>query len=166
MRKSTEVLLFFSEKLGSLTVHQASKMLWFADKAHLAKWGKVITNEKYIARQYGPVPKETYNRMQLSRDFGHPEDPNSENGEFEVRGYVITGRRKPDLSLLSESEIEVCNNVLNKYGKKSFNELTELSHTSDYKNTPQNKEIKFNDIVDDIDKNGLLKEHLSIAYGG
>jgi Protein of unknown function (DUF4065) len=60
-----------------------NKILWFADVAYFERYGKSITGDEYVKRQFGPVPKHVpmaireleESRMIVSREvdyFGRP----------------------------------------------------------------------------------------------
>src|SRR5687768_12406409 len=42
------------EDLGATKLN---KILWFADVAYYERFGKTITGDEYVKRQFGPVPK-------------------------------------------------------------------------------------------------------------
>lgn len=59
--KSIASLLFISEGLGgACELYPLLKILYFAEKKQLAKYGRSITGDAIIAMKYGPVPTCTY----------------------------------------------------------------------------------------------------------
>lgn len=55
-RKTTQGLNFFARSSGgSINKMKALKLLYFADRYHLRKYGRPITNDEYFAMNFGPV---------------------------------------------------------------------------------------------------------------
>jgi uncharacterized phage-associated protein len=56
-RKATQALNFFARQDGgTINKMRALKLLFFADRYHLRKYGRPIANDEYFAMDYGPVP--------------------------------------------------------------------------------------------------------------
>jgi uncharacterized phage-associated protein len=56
-RKATQALNFFAcQNGGGINKMRALKLLFFAERYHLRKYGRPITNDEYFAMDYGPVP--------------------------------------------------------------------------------------------------------------
>jgi len=56
-RKVTQALNFFARQDGgTINKMRSLKLLFFADRYHLRKYGRPITNDEYFAMDYGPVP--------------------------------------------------------------------------------------------------------------
>ena len=59
-RKSTQVLNFFANKQGGqINKMKALKLIFLADRYHIRKYGRLITNDVYVAMKHGPVPSTT-----------------------------------------------------------------------------------------------------------
>lgn len=78
--KTTEVLLYITEQVTD--VYNALKVLYFADKDHLAKYGRQICGESYVAMKDGPVPSCTYD---LVKAAGWQEGRQGESEEVDGR---------------------------------------------------------------------------------
>ena len=46
--------------------HRIFKILWFADLAHLKRFGRTITGDTYVAMDEGPVPSILYDELKLA----------------------------------------------------------------------------------------------------
>ena len=69
--KAIEVILYIAEHIKEPTFHTVSKVLYFADKEHLEKYGRFICGDSYIAMRRGPVPSGVYDLLKLARgDLG------------------------------------------------------------------------------------------------
>ncbi len=81
-KKAVEVILWFAERRPGISFHTLLKLLFYADKRHLNRYGRPITGDDYIAMQYGPVASTTYDMLKgapLALEYLEGETP------FEVR---------------------------------------------------------------------------------
>src|SRR2546426_6564656 len=68
-RKATQVLNFFARKNGGqINKMKALKLVFFADRYHLRQFGRPITNDEYLAMEYGPVASGCKDLAEMS-DF-------------------------------------------------------------------------------------------------
>ena len=126
-------LLYILQKFEDATIgkHKLFKILYFAEQKHLAKYGKSITEDTYIAMPYGPVPS-------LALDIVNYEDnnafPNPEMQEaksmLEVNDKFVTALSPPDLEWLSVSEIKCIDESFDENCNLTFGQLTDKSHDS------------------------------------
>ncbi|MEK7221817.1 MAG: Panacea domain-containing protein, partial [Nitrospirota bacterium] len=54
--KAIQAILFVARSITGATFHQISKIIYFADKDHLQKYGRLICGDSYVAMKHGPVP--------------------------------------------------------------------------------------------------------------
>lgn len=55
-RKATQVLNYFARQSGGeINKLKALKLVYFADRYHLRRFGRPITGDEYLAMSYGPV---------------------------------------------------------------------------------------------------------------
>lgn len=52
--KIIEVVLYILNKTGGIDYYHVFKILYFAEKEHLQKWGNSITSDENVALPYGP----------------------------------------------------------------------------------------------------------------
>jgi uncharacterized phage-associated protein len=56
-KKATQILNFFASKAGGkINKLKALKLIFLADRYHLRKYGRLVTDDCYVAMKYGPVP--------------------------------------------------------------------------------------------------------------
>lgn len=135
--KIVELLLYLAHALPGADKYQAVKMFYLADREHLLRYGRPITQESYVAMDYGPVASTVldlfnHNRNVLAR-FGGAEGlpftfarkQRSNGRELAILGEP---RRQIDRSLFSKSDLRVFDEVIAKYGSYSFNQLFRLTH--------------------------------------
>jgi uncharacterized phage-associated protein len=65
--KCTQALNFFAQKAGGqINKMKALKLIFFADRYHVRKYGRLLTNDNYMAMEHGRYhrrPKISPNRM-------------------------------------------------------------------------------------------------------
>jgi uncharacterized phage-associated protein len=149
VRKAVEVILWFSEIRPGITLHTLLKLLFYADKYHLNRYGRPIVGDDYRALQYGPVASTTYDILKgdnLGLELLGDERP------FDVAGgRHVRGRRRPDLDVLSESDVEALAWSFKKYGRLNFGQLTELTHKEPAWVNAEGRLMRYEDFLDDTD---------------
>jgi uncharacterized phage-associated protein len=137
--KVIQALAFFSASgINDLTKLKAAKLLFYADKYHLLKYGRPVVGDRYVCMNYGPVPSEALNLM---NDVLAPvEVDDAEREEFEAalqvdRGFLnrhrnprFRARGPVNRSVFSESDIEALDYVAKAYGKHTASQLVDLTH--------------------------------------
>jgi hypothetical protein len=111
--KGLEAILYVARRVPAPTFHKVSKILYFADLAHLEHFGRFITGDRYIAMEYGPVPGNINDMMKAARGEnrfdGYKEVIRS---AFEVPGkYTIKPLRDARAQVFSKSDLECLDNV-------------------------------------------------------
>ncbi|MBE3139111.1 MAG: SocA family protein [Thermoplasmata archaeon] len=157
--KALEVVIYVSTKADNL--FNIVKTIYYADKYHLARYGRLITGDNYIAMGDGPVPSGTYDLIKLVRGDSfsyeskivnaHPEEA------LKVKVVKIEGispktfvypRRTPNLDLLSESDIECLDLSIEKYGNMHTTRLWRLVHQEkSYQKTQLDNPIPLREII-------------------
>src|SRR3989304_4693392 len=114
-RNAVAYILF--KHSGQLDILKLVKLLFFADRLHLVKYGRPIVGGQYVAMPYGPVSSELYDEL------------NEGTSAFRRIGknkVVLTGRVEE--SELSESDIEVLSDIDREYGILDSFHLMEEAH--------------------------------------
>ena len=136
LEKLVNALALFSEAhVVDLTKLKAAKLLYFADKTHLIKYGRPILGDVYFCLPYGPVPSLALNEMNDAIAAPEVEDVDR-NIFMEVikvrRPFfgrpVFESRKQFNRDIFSQSELSVLKEVTEKYGQMSAGELVELTH--------------------------------------
>ena len=151
--KIINAILYICSKLnGSVNIYNCLKIFYEADKYHLNKYGVVITGDKYIAMEHGTVPSATKDILYEKSDYWH-----NDNNKL----YTISTTNKPDLDVLSKSNLEALDKGIEKYGNLEFAEVEYINQQEEgFKKTEKNKQIKFEDMIDDDnpEKEDIIKE--------
>jgi uncharacterized phage-associated protein len=133
--KSVQALAYLASRgVKGLDVLKSAKLLYFADKMHLLKYGRPITGDQYFCMKHGPIPNVTLTLIQDALSTAPTGDSEQIQEYFAVNRspkypqLVLKGRKQPDLDVFSESDIEVLDEVVKRYGKFTGWKLRKLAH--------------------------------------
>lgn len=137
-RKSTQAINFFATKAGGyINKMKAIKLIYFADRYHLRKYGRPITNDEYFAMPYGPV-NSGVKEIAENSDFLAKDEQESSSIYLRVPNqYGVKSLRPVETKVFSKSDIEALSFAWEKFGKYNQYELADLSH-----NYPEWKRFK------------------------
>lgn len=164
------VLYILYKADGTLDKYRIYKALYFANKEHLNRYGRVITSDTFFALPFGPVPTKLADVFESMRHINtlcradeelfNPIIASIKPCEFDADNYFTTNEL-PDLDELSESDIECLNIGLNKCLGRGFGEIKKESHDNAWQKAfdkPNNKSIDILDMVDE--SNHAMKEYV------
>lgn len=147
-KRALNAVLYVASRLTDRGYHKIFKVLYFADRDHLADWGRTITGDRYVAMEFGPVPSVLY-------DIFKAKEEAAGNGAF--ANLFLAQRVDPipritplvdaDRRVLSRSDIKALDKALNEYGGKDFETIKTLSHGPAWDKTPRNRPMSFFDIM-------------------
>lgn len=130
-QKITEALNYLAIKCGTskrINKMKAIKLLYFADRYHLRKYGRPLTGDTYLAMGYGPVGS-------LAKDIAEnseflDDDPRSYGNKILtlVSQHEFKSIKEAALDFFSETDRESLDFVIKKLAKFTGFELAELSH--------------------------------------
>lgn len=163
--KAVEVILYVANRVGDPGFHRISKILYFADREHLANYGRFICGDSYVAMKHGPVPSGMYDILKHVRgdSLSCPVPHATESFRVEDSKKVVPFK-DADLDLLSDSERECLDAAIAKYGKMPFKKLTDLSHDKAWDSADENELIEVEQIVATLPDAKHLLEHLTNPY--
>lgn len=129
-QKSTQVLNYFAiQEGGQINKMKALKLVYFADRYHLRKYGRLITNDNYVAMQHGPVPSAT-------KDIAESNDYLDDATKSYSREFVrpsgnlrLKTTNEVDESILSASDLEALQFAWDTFGSLTQFELRDLTHS-------------------------------------
>lgn len=179
--KIVELLLYLAHKRPGADKYQAVKFFYLADREHFQRHGRPITFDDYYAMWYGPVASNTLDL--LHKQYWTLHRANIEDLPFRVEhGKVKTksGKetdtvfiREPlrdvNTDIFSVSDLEVFDEIIEKYGNASFDELYELTHKHPaYVNAWGSKpddakraEMSYDEMIEDEARRSSLVEDLA-----
>lgn len=172
MEKKNEIARFLApalyvlNKAGSkLDKHKLFKILYFADKKHIANYGRTFLGDQYLAMANGPVPSQLYDLVKIVE--GKSFLPVPENFINELLSYIqveapynVVALKEADFDFLSKSAIKFLDESLEAYRTKSFTELTSLSHDNAWKAASENTEMSIIEIAKDAGVNGEMLKYI------
>ena len=146
--KSLNALLYVANRLQRKDFHKIFKILYFADRQHLAMWGRPVTGDTYIAMDAGPVPSRIYDMLKIVRGDSYFSDPEYFGSLFRVDNWMyVTPLQDADLDKLSQTEKEALDESINRYGMLSYDEIRDKSHDVAWRSTARDFSISWDDIA-------------------
>src|SRR5947209_12680547 len=118
--KLVHALAFFSTSVvKDLDTMKAAKLLYFADKLHLTRYGRPILGDDYYCMKHGPIPTLSLNIIQ-SRIAGteDADDVEMMTEYFDVTGSKypqLVAKKMPDMEVFSDTDVEILNEILATY---------------------------------------------------
>jgi len=156
--KALNALLYVSNRIQRKDFHKIFKIIYFADRQHLADWGKPITGDTYIAMEAGPVPSKMYDMMKIVRGDSYLPDTEGLSSFFTIENWMyVKPLMDADLNKLSRNEQEALDASIAKYSDLSYDEIKEKSHDVAWRSTARDFSIKWEDIAREA---GLDSEEL------
>lgn len=127
--------------------HKIFKIFYFADQMHLAKYGRPITGDHYIAMRNGPVPSRVYDMLKSLKSESLFSGEDYFNF-FEIKGkYCINPKTEVDFDEFSESDLLCIDASINENQHLSFAKLTEKSHGKAYEKAERDDKISYQNIA-------------------
>jgi len=132
--KMIELLLYLAHKRPNADQYQTVKFFYLADREHLNRYGRPITYEQYYALPYGPVASNVYNLLRANKTgldaFGlkSPDELPFVMEQLDQLIYIKGPKRAVDYDLFSKSDVAVFDEILARYGNRSFKELFDITH--------------------------------------
>ena len=139
IKKFVNAMAFFAQKVDKLDKLKAAKLLYFADKHHLIKYGQPIFGDRYHSLDYGPVPSicldimnevlQPLSEIKIQTPYKNIFEQKLGVSRVKNHPYPCFKRiEEPDMEVFSQSEIESLGATISKYGKKTGGELIALCH--------------------------------------
>lgn len=132
--KVLEALVWLANECPNIDIFHINKVLFFADKGHLNKYGRPILGDSYVAMDDGPVASFVYDVAERdpARVSGSVLERASKALEYgsALRGNYIClrAKRAPDERVFSRTDIAELKAALAEYGRMSFDELWQRVH--------------------------------------
>lgn len=147
-KKTVNAVLYIVNKLTRKDFHKIFKILYFADRDHLAKYGRSITGDAYIAMVDGPVPTKLYDIFKSVRGDGYFKDEGKFLKFFSVENWdLIKTNEQANVKTLSKTDLMFLDSNIEKYGEMTWEEIREKSHDYAWSNTALNRTISFENLI-------------------
>lgn len=158
--KAVETLTWLANNQPGIDAFHVSKVLYYAEKEHLNRYGRPILGDAYIRMQYGPVPSYVY---RIIRREAHPTVLQKASEAVEIRGEWshLHPLRRPNMDFFSRTDIECLQKALKKYGTRDFGTLSRISHKeAAWQNAPENGQMDYEDMIEPNERQEEIIEHL------
>ncbi len=118
------------------------KLLYYMDYEWIQKKGVSITGDKYLALQYGPVPKHAQETLSRLKEKGFLRIEKVKAGDYDQERYLAL--KDPDLSVFTHEEIEHMNQIARRFEFWTATQMSDLSHEDwPWQSTRLGEEIRF-----------------------
>lgn len=147
--KAKAAVLFILQELKTADFIRIFKILYFAEREHLVKWGRPITFDKYIAMEHGPVPSVIFDVFKALRGDGFKSSQleGLYDGFEVINKYEVRPLEKVDVDQLSLSDIDCLNKSIVENRDLSFGELSDKSHGYAHNHSAKDDMMSFLDIA-------------------
>lgn len=133
-KKSTQALNYFARKKGGkINKMKAIKLVFFADRYHLRKYGRPVVGDIYWAMKLGPVGSNLLNTTKLSTEsldldcLNYAKSFLSNSGDSD-KLLDLLSKKELDLNVFSQTDIEALEVAYNEFGDKDQFELADITH--------------------------------------
>jgi uncharacterized phage-associated protein len=127
-RKATQALNYFAiQSAGKINKLKALKLVYFADRYHLRTYGRPITNDRYLAMNYGPVASSCKDLAEMS-DFLGGEESAYVRQFLSPSGHDFASTSKVETIEFSETDSEAVEYAWRQYGDVSEFDLAKKTH--------------------------------------
>ncbi len=127
-RKETLAFNFLSLQAGGRwNKLKALKLVYFADRCHLRRYGRPITNDRYLAMEYGPVASSCKDLAEMSEFLGREETEYARRF-LAPAGHDYTSVGEVDVDEFSQTDLEALEFAWSEYGHKDGFKLAEETH--------------------------------------
>ncbi len=146
--KTLNALLYVANRVQRKDFHKIFKIIYFADRQHLADWGRPITGDTYIAMEAGPVPSRLYDMLKIVRGDSYLPDTEGLSHYYTIENWMyVKPLQDADLNKLSANEQEALSDAINKYADLSYDEIKEKSHDIAWRSTARDFGISWDNIA-------------------
>lgn len=113
---------------GTINKMKALKLIFFSDRYHLRKYGRPVTDDEYIAMNYGPVASNVKDIAEMSSFLGSKSEKYAKAFITPISRYEYRSLAAVDTDVFSDSEIEALNYVWERFGCFEEFKLADITH--------------------------------------
>lgn len=147
-KKATQAINFLTQQEGGqIDKLKLIKLVYFADRYHLRRYGRPMVNDAYMAMLLGPVGSSVKDIAEFSAFLDDTERKYAsqylKRGDAAHKNKVVS-IADVDEDVFSQSELEALQFAYNEFGAKSASALVDITHIypewDKFKNTLQSGE--------------------------
>jgi uncharacterized phage-associated protein len=134
VRKSTQALNYFARLAASgspraeINKMKALKLLFFADRFHLRKYGRTVSDCAYFAMARGPVASEAKSVAEESSLLPSSSRAYARRYVRRKDAYCYSSTAEVDAAVLSKTDMEALDFAWQTFGHYTEFELVEITH--------------------------------------
>lgn len=128
-KKITQALNYIAKQNGGeINYMKALKLLYFADRLHLRRYGRFITDDKLVAMKMGTLGSQAKDIIKQNTYLPHEVYLYiSDKLKRKLDQYII-GTNDSSLDRMSETDLECVNEILTAVGSYNELQLKDLTH--------------------------------------
>lgn len=127
--RNQQIIAFAIKKTGgSIDYYTLFKILYFAEKKHLAEFGEGIIDDYFHALPHGPVPTALFDEVKALKSGIRFLNQIPESVVISNHNLILPDSTNIDMDFISESEIECIESSIKENHGLDFGELKEKSH--------------------------------------
>jgi uncharacterized phage-associated protein len=128
-RKATQALNFLARQAGG-SIHKlkALKLVYFADRYHLRRFGRPVIGDEYLAMEYGPVPANTKDIAEISDFLGKEEREYAKAFLCPNEHHSYSSQQEVEEKVFSQSDREALAWAWKRFGRTARFDLAQLTH--------------------------------------
>ena len=161
-QKLIEIVLYILNKTKGLDYYHMFKVIYFANIAHLAKYGFPMVSDEFCALPDGPVPSVLYNCIkgdpQCDKALQAMIDSCISKGTDDAY-YMLEAKRDANKDYLSKADIEALDKSIRENVNLPYGELRAKSHGEEWKRAYAQQGRKVMDIIG-MAKDGMASDDM------
>lgn len=123
LERLKNLMLFIIDRCGDTWYTKMNKILFYIDFTSYRESGMAISGLQYRAIDFGPVPERF---VKIYGEFAEIDNVPRRTGEYD--GIVLSSSTRPDITLFTQSEIDVMESVCERFVNFTSSQIAELSH--------------------------------------
>lgn len=141
--KIGNLLAFLSTQIPNVPMRKLLKLIYLIDEESVLSRNIPITWLTYKAWEKGPVCEDVFDAKDNGLFSDYVTIERNDEGK-----YIFSPNVDPDLGEFSKAEMALINSIIQKYGKMSADELTNITHEPDslWSRVVRDNNIVFDDV--------------------
>jgi uncharacterized phage-associated protein len=109
-KKATQIINYLAIKAGGkINKMKALKLIFLADRYHLRKYGRLVTNDSYVAMKLGPIPSLIMDIAEADKYLNKDAKKYASRYLKAKNNNIVESISETDDSYFSDSDIEALN---------------------------------------------------------
>ena len=128
-KKATQALNFLAlMQDGSINKMKAIKLVYFVDRYHLRKYGRLVTNDTYYAMEHGPVGSGVKDIAESSLVLDQHEEQYASRFISPTDKHMFKSVAPVDYNVFSDSDVEALTFAWDVFGGCDQFQLRDITH--------------------------------------